>query len=338
MNVLSKERIREILNEFSNLSPLLVFGDVGVDKYNFGEVKRISPEAPVPVLKVMKESYKLGLAANVSDNLKAFRVSSTLAGIIGDDDRGTLFESLLEEKELSTWGIVRAKQRMTTQKERITTATQQICRVDFEEDVPIPHECEVKFMGRFEDFVQDHSAVIIEDYAKGLVTQTLCSKLISLFKEANKLVAVDPSRYAPPHFYKGATLLKPNRDEAIAMAQALGHGRETDLNMIAEILVDKLELEKLVITLGKNGMALIDTKGDGLLHVIPTVATDVFDVSGAGDTAISAICSSLASGASLMEACWIGNCASGVVVGKKGTATVSLDELQKFHENLLDKL
>jgi rfaE bifunctional protein kinase chain/domain len=333
--ILTPEKFENIISHFQTMKPILVVGDLGVDKYTFGEVKRISPEAPVPVLEVQKEWNKLGLAANVSDNLKSLEVASTLCGVIGDDARANLVEHLLEERGLKTWGLVRDPARHTTYKERVTTATQQICRVDYETKDSISEEISKRVSSRIHEFAENHSGVIIEDYAKGLFSEALCQKIIADFKAKGLLVAVDPSRSTPPMWYKGATLLKPNRQESHMMVEALGYFKERKLETIAKVLVEKLQLEKIIITLGADGMALLDTKLGGELKIIPTVANEVFDVSGAGDTAIAAISSSLIAGASLEEAAWVGNCASGVVVKKRGTALCSKQELRDYYTNLL---
>ncbi len=335
-NLITLDRFNEITKGFNTLLPIVVVGDVGIDKYTFGEVKRISPEAPVPVLEVTKEWLKLGLAANISHNLSTLGVASTLCGVVGDDSNANVFETLLEDEKLNIWGIVRSKARPTIFKERVTTNTQQICRIDYESADPIDEATEKKIMGRVDEFSKTHSAIIIEDYAKGTLTKNVIAYLIATFKANGKLVAVDPGRSTPPLFYKGATLLKPNLAEARQMVESLGY-KEKRLEAMAEILVDKLQVEKLVITLGGDGMALIDTKIQSHLTIIPTLANEVFDVSGAGDTAISALTSALLSGATLEEAAWIGNCASGVVVGKKGTATVDLVELREFYDQIKAK-
>jgi rfaE bifunctional protein kinase chain/domain len=331
---LTPENFERITHNFSSLKPILVVGDLGIDKYTFGDVKRISPEAPVPILEVEKEWNKLGLAANVSDNLKSLNVSSTLCGVIGDDARASLVEHLLEERGLKTWGLVRDPSRHTTYKERVTTATQQISRIDYETKDAISEEISRRLTSRIEEFSTTHSGVIIEDYGKGLFSESLCQKIIKDFREKNLLVAVDPSRSTPPLWYKGATLLKPNRLESNMMVEALGFFKERNLEKIAEILVDKLKLEKIIITLGSDGMAMLDTKLNSGLKIIPTAANEVFDVSGAGDTAIAAISSALLSGADLEEAAWVGNCAAGVVVRKRGTALCSKDELREYYVNL----
>jgi rfaE bifunctional protein kinase chain/domain len=336
-DMISLSRFNEITSKFHSIEPIVVVGDVGIDKYTFGEVKRISPEAPVPVLEVTREWLKLGLAANISHNLYTLGVKSTLCGVVGDDNNANLFDNLLEDEKLNTWGIVRTKSRPTIFKERVTTNTQQICRIDYESSEPIDDETEQKLLQRIEEFVKGHKALIIEDYAKGTLTKSLIASLIKTFKAEGKLVAVDPGRSTPPLYYKGATLLKPNLSEAKIMVESLGY-KEKKLEVMAKILIEKLDLQMLVITLGADGMALLDIKTQPELKIIPTVANEVFDVSGAGDTAISVLTSALLAGATLEEAAWIGNCASGVVVGKKGTATVNLEELNAFYLQLVKKI
>ncbi|MBC7539538.1 MAG: bifunctional hydroxymethylpyrimidine kinase/phosphomethylpyrimidine kinase [Bacteriovorax sp.] len=336
-DIISLNRFNEITSKFSSIDPIVVVGDVGIDKYTFGEVRRISPEAPVPVLEVTKEWLKLGLAANISHNLRTLGVKSTLCGVVGEDNNANLFDNLLEDEKLNTWGIVRTKSRPTIFKERVTTDTQQICRIDYESSEYIDEETEQKILLRINEFVKTHQALIIEDYAKGTLTKSLIASLITKFKSNGKLVAVDPGRSTPPLYYKGATLLKPNLKEAKIMVESLGY-KEKKLENIAKILIDKLDLQMLVITLGAEGMALLDIKTQPELKIIPTVANEVFDVSGAGDTAISVLTSALLAGATLEEAAWIGNCASGVVVGKKGTATVNLEELNSFFQKLVKKI
>lgn len=334
--MITTDRFNEIVGNFKSIKPILVVGDVGVDKYTFGDVKRISPEAPVPVVEVVGEWMKLGLAANVSDNLKAMGVNSTLCGVIGDDLNANKLEGLLEDSNLKTWGIVRDPNRMTTFKERIVTEVQQVCRIDYETKEAIDNDTYFRLKDRFEQFKTDHSAIIIEDYGKGLLRENVITFLVDQAKEMGTLLAVDPARTTPPIWYKGATLLKPNRAECDIMVKSLGYNHNPSVEEMAQILVDKLALEKIIITLGAEGMLMLDTKVSGDIKKIPTVAKEVFDVSGAGDTAISAIVSSMAAGANLEEAGWIGNCASGVVVAKKGTALCSLEELRVHFDDLVE--
>lgn len=328
-----QNRFEDIIKQFSKIDPVLVIGDIGIDKYTKGKVSRISPEAPVPIVEVFEEWNKLGLAANVSDNLKSLNVKTTLCGVVGEDTHGNLLENLLEEQDLSTWGVVRCKDRMTTFKERVVTDTQQICRVDYESKQGLNKATRDSVIHRISEFVANHSAIVLEDYGKGLFCHEFLVEIMKLSQDNKKFVAVDPSRYTDPKLYIGASLLKPNRVESELMVSALGYS-EKNIDKMAEILIDKLSLEKLIITLGAEGMAIVDTQQSDQVKYIPTVAREVFDVSGAGDTAISTIVSAIASGATLEEAAWIGNCASGVVVGKKGTALVSQPELLSFYEQL----
>ncbi|MBD64000.1 MAG: D-glycero-beta-D-manno-heptose-7-phosphate kinase [Halobacteriovoraceae bacterium] len=329
--MIEANRFDEIISQFKSLKPILVVGDVGIDKYTIGEVKRISPEAPVPVVEVVREWNKLGLAANVIDNLNSLEVQSTICGVVGNDRNADHLEALLEDSKLSTWGIVRCPERMTTFKERIVTDVQQICRVDYETTDNLIEESMKSLLHRVSEFASSHSAVILEDYNKGLFCKEFTSEAIKMIRSAGAFIAVDPSRETNPRFYKGADLLKPNKVESQLMAHALGHTTR-DIDEISKILMGELELKQLIITLGGEGMAV--TEQSGKTSRIPTVAREVFDVSGAGDTAISTIVAALSSGASLEEAAWIGNCASGVVVGKKGTALVTQSELKKFYSEL----
>lgn len=336
-SIIDSNRFETIVDQFKTLKPIMIVGDVGVDKYTYGKVERISPEAPVPVLEVTKEWLKLGLAANISHNLNTLGVTSILCSVIGDDFNAKTLENLLEEEKLKTWGLVKSKERSTTFKERVTTNSQQVCRIDYETRGTITDELIKSLMERVEDLKQDCNSLILEDYAKGTLTEPLIQALIKSFKKDNKIVAVDPGRNIPASFYKGATLLKPNHSEAKELVKSLG---STNFNLedMAKLLVEKLELEKLVITLGAEGMALIDTRVDNKLKVIPTFSTEVFDVSGAGDTVISVLTAALNADATLEEAAWIANCAAGVVVAKRGTATVNCDELRSFYYHKISKI
>ncbi len=333
---MNEERFNEIMTRFSTLKPIVILGDVGIDKYTQGVVRRISPEAPVPIIEVDSEWEKLGLAANISHNLKEIGIESILCGVVGDDTRAPLFEDLLEESGLKTWGVVRDAERPTIFKERIVTSTQQICRIDYEKKQFISKEVEDRLIQRLEDFLADHDAVILEDYAKGTMTERVIRHSIDICKERKKMVCVDPGITTPPLYYKGSSLLKPNLKEARLMVESLGFTyKKKSIEEMASILVDKLMLEKIVITLGADGMALLDTKDSGKLELIPTLAQEVFDVSGAGDTTQGLLTASLVAGASLAEAAFIGNCGAGVVVAKKGTATVNMAELKSFYSRVV---
>jgi len=337
MNIIDVNTFNQIIKQFDPSKKILVIGDVGVDKYTQGEVVRISPEAPVPVVEVTKEWKKLGLAANISHNLTTLNVDSLILGVIGDDSNASVFETLLEDNQLKTWGIVRDNSRPTIFKERITTSTQQICRIDYENSSPIDKTVEKNLSSKFSDFIDDYQAVIIEDYSKGTLSDLFIQELIKKCNEKNILVSVDPGKQTSPHVYTGATLLKPNLVEAKKMVKFLGHAyQKMSLEEIGDTLQKELNIKYLVITLGKDGMALWD--GKNICKKIPTLADEVFDVSGAGDTSISLLTLSLICNASLEEAAWVANCGAGVVVAKKGTATVNKDELLRFYKRLTNNL
>lgn len=327
---MSPERFREIIQHFPHLPPVAVVGDVGVDKYTFGEVERISPEAPVPVLKVEREWFKLGMAANITHNLKTLGVGSTLFGLVGEDPHGALLEGLLEDEGLKTWGLVSSSARQTTLKERILTGRQQICRVDHEAPMPLTEDEQDRLKARFLDLSQARAPVIIQDYAKGAITPSFSQWLIQISRKEGRLVAVDPARGVDPLIYQGACLIKPNQREALDMAQALGLAHEGDLGQVAVGLSQRLQIHRVVITQGAMGMLIYDQTGPP--QMVPTPKTEVYDVSGAGDTVMGLLTVALESQASLYEAACLANLGAQVVVGKNTTATVGLNELRASFE------
>lgn len=329
-NQISRERFFELVDRLKQLPPVIVVGDIGIDKYTYGEVRRISPEAPVPVIDVDREWTKLGMAANVSHNLISLGVRSSLCGVVGDDANARVLEKLMEESGIGPEWIIKDGRFTTILKERVMTKSQQICRIDYESLKVITPELEGLVAGRVERLFETHGALILDDYCKGIVSKGLIAKLVEMGRSSGKIVAIDPGRTTPPTYYRGATILKPNYNEARAMVTALGYHEDSPAKM-AEILIEKLRLEMLIITLGGEGMALMDSRGS---KIIPTVATEVFDVSGAGDTALSLITIGLLAGGTLEEAAWLGNCGAGVVVGKSGTATVNIDELRRRYDTV----
>ena len=330
--LIDEKRFLEITGKLDSLAPVLVVGDLGIDKYTYGKVDRVSPEAPVPVVAVTREWEKLGLAANVAHNLKALDVGVTLCGIVGSDQKAQQLKKLLGENQIGDEGLVCDQVRPTIFKERVLTEKQQICRIDYEDSTPMSEMTGQLLVERVGQLIKDHQGMILEDYGKGTFSRKVLREIIDLGKSSGKLVAIDPNSNTPPNFYKGATLLKPNLKEAESMVGMLGYPSEgRSVEQMSTILLEELALEKLVITLGSQGMALLDREENRELSIIPTVAQEVFDVSGAGDTAISLLTTSLLAGASLREAAWISNCAAGLVVGKRGTATVAQEELTIFY-------
>ena len=198
MDIITPERFKHLVQKLETLKPILVVGDVGLDKYTYGSVQRISPEAPVPVLEVEKEWEKLGLAANISHNLKMLGVESFLCGVLGKDEKSLRFENLLEDIQLKIWGLVKDPHRATIFKQRMTTSAQQICRVDYEQNRFIEGEVLEQFQGRIDDLGAGTDAVIVEDYSKGTLPQELLRYLIDKSQSEGRFVAIDPGKDTPP--------------------------------------------------------------------------------------------------------------------------------------------
>jgi len=297
---------------------VLVVGDAMLDRYWFGTVERISPEAPVPVVRVnpAKEQERLGGAANVAANVKALGVRTSLITAIGDDEHGHRLEKLLEQSGIES--LFERKPGLTTiVKLRIIGRSQQLLRVDFEEEPG--YEVLQSMLPFYEKALAQSNAVLFSDYGKGGLTHI--TKMIELARAAGKPVLVDPKGDDYSR-YKGATVITPNRAE---LAEVVGRwSSEAQLAERAERLRAELGLDGLLVTRSEDGMSLFDAAG----HTrIPAEAREVFDVTGAGDTVIATLAAMVASGMSLREALPIANRAGGIVVGKFGTATVSYEEL-----------
>jgi D-beta-D-heptose 7-phosphate kinase/D-beta-D-heptose 1-phosphate adenosyltransferase len=332
----SSERLAKILGAFPR-SKILVIGDLMLDEFLWGRVTRISPEAPVPVVDVQRRAAYPGGAANVARNLASLGARVGLAGIIGQDEPGQHLVQLLDGEGIATGSIRKTALRPTTHKTRICAITrqlhehldiedqQQIVRVDDESRAPLDPASREWLFGRLREEIGAHDAVIIEDYAKGLIDQELVTLVVKEAKAHGKIVAVDPNP-GNPCDWSGATVLKPNRREAFLAAGLPYAQDEESLLAAATALQKKHAIRHLLITLGEAGMLLLE-QGEKPYHT-PTRAQDVFDVSGAGDTAIAAFTLALAAGAAGIEAAEIANHAAGVVVGKLGTATLNVDELR----------
>jgi len=295
---------------------VLVVGDVMLDRYWFGDVDRISPEAPVPVVRVAKGEERLGGAANVARNITSLGARAGLLAVIGADEPGKMLSSLVAECGIEDHLQV-DPQLATTVKLRIVARRQQLARVDFE-STPIAEVLDAH-LGRYEKLLPSYDLVILSDYGKGGLSHI--SRMISLARAAGKRVLVDPkgddySRYA------GATIITPNRAELI---EVVGKWKsEEDLASRAQRLRAELGLEALLLTRSEEGMTLF---AEGGSFSVPALAREVFDVSGAGDTVIAVLGAMMATGVGLREAVEVANRAGGIVVGKLGTATVSAEEL-----------
>lgn len=295
---------------------ILVVGDVMLDRYWFGEVNRISPEAPVPVVRVERKEARLGGAANVARNVVSLGIDTALLGVIGQDEAGQEVEAILADSGIQSFLKVDPA-ISTIVKLRVIGRQQQLIRVDFEE-APNDEVLQDK-LTQFQQIVNDCDVLILSDYAKGSLVNI--SAMIQAARALNKIILVDPkgsdfSRYA------GATILTPNKSE---LRQVIGHWRnEEELTQKAQQLRQELSLQALLLTRSEEGMSLY-TESD-VLH-FPTLAREVYDVSGAGDTVIACLAAMLAEGRDLPEAVELANRAGGIVVAKLGTATLSREEL-----------
>ena len=325
------QNLIKIIDNFKNKS-ILVIGDVMLDKCIWGDVERISPEAPVQVVEVTEESYSPGGAANVANNIAALGSKVIMVGIVGND---TTKEELVEElkkRGIDTSGLIVDESKRTIRKVRIFGKSQQLLRFDYEKKGYVGKETEDKILDFLKSKIKSVDAVIVSDYAKGVVTKTLMEKLKELCKENNKSIVVDPK---PRHkdFYRNVALITPNHAEAHQMSN-IGKDEEEntkeDIEKLGKTLLDELN-SNILITRGEKGMSLFCK--DGTIKHIPTFAKEVYDIIGAGDTSVAALTLALASGASFEESAIIANYAAGIVVGKVGTSTVSIDELKKSIEN-----
>ena len=322
-------RLTKILSNFSNQN-ILVVGDVMLDHFIWGRVSRISPEAPVPVVEVQRESFFPGGAANVARNLRALTGQVTALGCVGADAAGQQLCALLRDQGVATNGLVVDADRPTTVKTRVVAQHQQVVRFDKEQTHPLRPALHQQLLKNFQAQLPAVAAVIFEDYGKGLLTQSLLNALHRATRRAGKITAADPNAR---HLlrYRGLTAVTPNRSEAFAAAGLTNTPpldavlADTALLNCGEKLLRQWQPENLLITLGEHGMCLF--RRGQRPHHIPTFAQEVFDVSGAGDTAISALVLALAAGATAVEAAEIANHAAGIVVGKVGTATCTADEL-----------
>jgi D-glycero-beta-D-manno-heptose-7-phosphate kinase len=324
MITFSNDKIASFIEQIQQ-QRILVLGDLMLDEFIWGKVNRISPEAPVPVVHVTSESAYPGGAANVARNLADFGAHAVLGGMIGRDDNGKKLLSLLQHSGISSDAILTAPEYQTIVKTRIIARQQQVVRVDREQKRRITAPEIDALLSRVWDLLPSIDAIIIEDYGKGFITQPLVDQIITLAANHMRIVAVDPNPDNPLD-WAGATLVKPNRKEAfniVGLPEGETHG---ELIKVGEVLLEKWQVNSLLITMGEEGMILFDPP-DPPYHT-PTRAREVFDVSGAGDTVIAFFTAALAAGLSGVEAAEIANHAAGVAVGKLGTATVTPDELR----------
>lgn len=317
------------LERFSR-SRLLVIGDVMLDHFIWGSVRRISPEAPVPVVEVSKEVYYPGGAANVARNVAAFSKHTALMGRVGDDSQAERLRKLLHGEGVNCEPLLVSNTVRTISKTRVAARQQQIVRVDRETLLKLTDAELLEVETKLSALAPQLDAIIIEDYGKGFVTEALVRTVTRIAKEKKLLVTVDPSPNSPLR-WSGVHLVKPNRLEAFAAARmddnhiSVPPLENFELLSVGKILLDKWDAAMVLITLGEQGMMLFQR--DQKPHHIPTRAREVYDVSGAGDTAIALLTLALASGMAPEAAADVANHASGIVVGKLGTACLTPEEL-----------
>ena len=325
----SHPTVQELIAGFAS-KRILVVGDIMLDEFIWGSASRISPEAPVPVVNVTRESYYPGGAANVARNVRGFTRGAAVMGMAGTDGHGERLVALLGAECIDTTGVQRDPSFSTIVKTRIFARNQQVVRVDRERKAPLSAEYFERAMRLFVDMLDSLDAVIVADYGKGFLTQAAADYICSNTKARGKILAVDPHPHTSLN-WGGATVIKPNRAEAF-LAAGLPPSEPVDppladqpLLEAGRRLLEKWRPESLLMTLGEQGILLF-REGKPPYHT-PTRAKEVFDVSGAGDTAIAVLTLALAAGATPEGAAELANCASGIVVGKVGTATVTAAEL-----------
>jgi D-beta-D-heptose 7-phosphate kinase/D-beta-D-heptose 1-phosphate adenosyltransferase len=313
----------DILDKFAT-KRLAVVGDSMVDRFLWGQVDRISPEAPVPVVRLEKETVKLGGAANVANNIRALGADVVLVGVVGRDDTAVTMNNLLAESGISSAGIVPLADRPTTLKTRIIAHSQQVVRADAEAVTPLREE-EIEKLITTISVLGPFDGIILSDYGKGVLTEVSLTRIIDYSRENGAIVAVDP-KGGNFSQYRGVTSLTPNQREAEAACSM----NITDQYTLAEagrILLERTESRAVLITRGEHGMALYER--DGGAHHLPTEATEVYDVTGAGDTVIATYTMALVAGATFLQAANMANHAAGLAVRELGTAAITDKNIAK---------
>jgi rfaE bifunctional protein kinase chain/domain len=326
LNASLRSSLVEKISLFKN-KKVLVVGDVGVDEYIMGAVKRISPEAPVPVLEVESEDKCLGLAANVAQNVVSLGGQVQLVSVVGTDQGSQILSQLLEKSNVSTDALVHDSKRPTTRKTRVMSGQHHLVRVDHEIRKSLSLETEDKLVHMIEKNIGASDVIVLEDYAKGLLSQGLVERIVGLARQHKKFLMVDPHQTKFADFYKGVDLIKPNYNEALALTKihedSIEDANERVMH-VGQSLQRMTGAKQVVLTQGSQGMTIFSQKE---VTRVPTYARKVFDVTGAGDTVIAALALGVASGLDLTEACMIANFAAGVVVAKIGCVPCEVGEL-----------
>ncbi len=314
---ITKTRLQALYDRFAG-KRIAVVGDLMLDRYFWGTVTRISPEAPVPVVEVESESTRLGGAANVANNIAALGGIPLMMGVVGDDASGKVLKGIIEELHFPISGIVIDESRPTTVKTRVIAHNQHVVRIDHEEKSDIDASTQQKLQRVLEREIDNLDGIILEDYNKGVLAKSLIVGVIEMARKKGKIVAVDP-KFNNFFEYKGVTIFKPNRKET---EEALGTRlyRKESIEKAGRELLQRLQAENVLLTLGERGMALFERSGE--VSTIPTAARKVADVSGAGDTVVSTLTMALAAGADIRESATLANVAGGIVCGEVGIVPI----------------
>ncbi len=327
MTAKASQPLKDYLAKFGS-KKILVLGDLMLDRYVWGSVSRISPEAPVPVVDVSKETLLPGGAANVANNICALGGKVSLCGVTGRDEAGAILLNLLKEGLHDAAGVVIDDARPTTTKTRVIAHSQQVVRFDREKREDIPKAIRNSILSKIKDQIHETDCIVVSDYAKGMITPSIMREVMAIAKPAGVPVVIDP-KVGHFSYYRGATIITPNHLEAARAAKIEIENDET-LRQAGFTLLDQIQGEAVLITRGEQGMNLFQK--DGRITHIPTVAKEVYDVTGAGDTVVSVLALAIAAGANYVQAAMIANYAAGIVVGMVGTSTVKRDELAKAIE------
>ena len=319
---ISKKRLDDLKKSFDG-KRIAVVGDMMLDGYFWGDVKRISPEAPVPVLEVEEEFFRFGGAANVALNILSLGGIPLPVGVIGYDNYGTIFSSLLKEKNISNDGIIVDDERPTTTKTRVIANSQHVVRIDKESKSYLRKQTEQKLSMHLANIANRLDGIILQDYNKGVLTPSLISNIISLANRKDILITVDP-KFDNFFEYKNVTVFKPNRKETEAVLGTRIKSDE-DVSSAGNELLHTLNAKYILLTLGEGGIAVFEK--DNKEKRMPTKARKVADVSGAGDTVISTLTIGLAAGADINEACFLANYAAGIVCGEVGIVPIEKEKL-----------
>lgn len=302
---------------------ILVIGDLMLDHYIFGSATRLSPEAPVPIVNVKKENKIVGGAANVASNLIDLGATVSLAGITGNDNFGEEIKSILQTKNIDTHLILKDESRTTTVKTRVIAGNHQIVRIDQEDTHDISASLEDMFFEALSPSIASSDIIILSDYNKGLLTKSLSLRIIDSCNRLQKKIIVDPKGLDYTK-YEGSFIIKPNRKELAEAAKTEKISTEADLIKAAAVIFGHTKATWLIVTLSEGGIAIISPES---CKIIPVVATEVYDVTGAGDTVIAALSYCVALGFSIEEACVISNYAASIVIKHIGSATTTIEEI-----------